>query len=55
MKYHCYFCRYEWEHIYVGYKYIECQNCGRCLIEKEAQSSGFKKKDQTCSEEATEK
>ena len=35
-EYHCYFCRHEWEHEYIGYRYIECPGCGRCLIEVEA-------------------
>lgn len=37
MKYRCYLCQHEWEGDYPPrYKYVECPNCGKHIIEVEA-------------------
>lgn len=40
MKYKCYLCQHEWDYEYSPqYRYIECPNCGKSLIEEETRKS----------------
>ena len=40
MKYKCYLCQHEWDYEYLSqYRYIECPNCGKTIIEVEARKT----------------